>query len=293
MGSALPHLGLPSRADAYAAALEGLVQVDDLVLAHNPDLPPLYASGAVYETRPHRDWRRADQIVEEGWGDCEGLSAWRAAELRASGEDPYARVGVYHTGPRRYHAIVLRGDDTIEDPSIPLGLRWRPEMPRTRDEMNQVNGMWIEEHVPATIDVIGADVEPVGDNFTTEIVQHPKGGVAAQVKVPLADGSGSLVATSSPSENEAIAAAKAANMILGLGKKIVGDPTLAARLLPEAAYQLVLYQQPELKKYIEKAAATAANLGKQIAKGAGKVAESVVVRAANVVSSLASALKFW
>lgn len=293
MGSALPRLGLPSRADAYAAALEGLVQYDDLVLDINPDLPPLYASGARYEARPHGNWRGADQIVDEGWGDCEGLSAWRVAELRATGEDPYARVGVYHTGPRRYHAIVLRGDDSIEDPSIPLGLRWRPEMPTTRDEMNSVNGMWIQEYVPATIDVIGADEEKPGDNFTTEIVPHPKGGVAAQVKVPLADGSGSLVATSSPSENEALAAAKAANIILGLGKKIASDPTLAARLLPEAAYQLVLYQQPELKKFIQKTASTAANLGKEIAKGAGKVAESVVVRAANVVASLASALKFW
>lgn len=293
MGSALPQLGLPSRADYYAAALEGLVQTNDLVLSEDPTLPPLYDSGAVYKPRQHRDWRRADMIAREGWGDCEGLSAWRAAELRATGEDPFARVGVYHTGPRRYHAIVLRGDDTIEDPSIPLGLRWRPEMPTNRDEMNEINGMWVQEYTPATVDIVGADVAPVGNEFTTEIVKHPKGGVAAQVKVPLADGTGSLVATSSPSDNEAIAAAKAANIVLGLGKKLSSDPMLLAMVNPHAAVALALYQQPEIRAFLEGAAKTAASAGKQIAKAAGNAADTVVSKAAGAVASLASALKFW
>lgn len=293
MGSSLPRLGLPSRADAYAAALEGLVQYNDLVLSKNPNLPPLYASGAVYLQRPHDNWRSADVIAQEGWGDCEGLSAWRVAELRASGEDPLARVGIYHTGPRKYHAIVLRGDDTIEDPSVPLGLPWRPEMPTTRDEMNEVNGAWISEWTPATIDIVGADEETPPANFTTEIIKHPKGGVAAQVKVPLADGSGSLVATSSPSENDAIAAAKAANMIMGLGKKVASDPLTLALISPHAAAALLIYQQPEFKKVIDAAANGAMKAGKALANAAGSAVGQTVQKAASAVSTLVSALKFW
>src|SRR5262245_86375 len=104
MGSALPGLGLPSKADVYAAALEGLVRVNDLILSKNPSFPPLYASGARFKAIPHNYWRRADTIAGEGWGDCEGLSGWRAAELRLGRGtdgvvDEGARVGCYHTGP--------------------------------------------------------------------------------------------------------------------------------------------------------------------------------------------------
>lgn len=142
MGSALPNLGLPSKADIYAAALEGLVQVNDRLMDRHPGLPRLYDSGARWRNIPHSNWRNAVRIAVEGWGDCEGLSAWRAAELRRFGEDPAARVGCYHTGPKKYHAIVIRGDDTIEDPSIYCGMRPRVGMPQTREHMNYINGVW-------------------------------------------------------------------------------------------------------------------------------------------------------
>lgn len=193
MGSALPMLGLPSKADFYAAALEGLVQVNGLVLDKDPRIPPMYLAGVRWRAIPHSDWRRADRIALEGWGDCEGLSAWRVAELRRTGEDTGARVGCYHTGPKKYHAIVIRGDDEIEDPSVLLGMKARPNMPLNRAALNIVNGMWPRS--PRVAVVAGDDEWSQGP--VTDFVENPDGSTSAQIKIPLKDGT-QLVANTAP-----------------------------------------------------------------------------------------------
>lgn len=261
MGSALPMLGLPSRADLYAAALEGLVQVNDLVLDKRPDLPQVYASGAAWRNIPHRTWRRADQIAGEGWGDCEGLSSWRVAELRRSGEDPESRVGVYHTGPQKYHAIVIRGDDQIEDPSVLLGLRPRRGMPLTRGDMNAINGMWptdIRGQGRHTITIGDVDDETPGAEF----MEHPEGGVAAQIRIPTADGQG-IVATTSPSVDKAVAAAKAANMLADIATSVAKNPAALKQLAylnPYSAAALTLYSQPDVNKALKRLGGGAAGV---------------------------------
>jgi hypothetical protein len=198
MGSALPGLGLPSKADVYAAALEGLVQVNGCVFDRCPDLPPIYQSGARFKAIPHDTWRRADTIAIEGWGDCEGLASWRTAELRRTGEDPNARVGCYHTGPNKYHAIVVRGNDDIEDPSVNLGMRPRATMPLTREQMNAINGMW-PRRMRTSVDVV--DCVGSGSEWDlgidTSFVENPDGSVAAQIKIPTGDGN-AIVATTPP-----------------------------------------------------------------------------------------------
>lgn len=195
MGSALPALGLPSKADIYAAALEGLVRVNDLILHKNPNLPPLYAAGVKFKAIPHNYWRRADTIAGEGWGDCEGLSSWRTAELRQGRGtdgvvDELARVGCYHTGPNKYHAIVIRGDDTIEDPSVLLGMRVRKMMPGTRAEMNAINAIWPARR-PTMAIVQGGDEWTQGTQIN--FIETPEG-TAAQLTVPLPSGN-TLTAT--------------------------------------------------------------------------------------------------
>src|SRR5260221_1899427 len=54
-----------------------------------------------------------DDVLARGWGDCDDLACWWAAELWASGEDPDATPEVYESKPGRWHAIVRRGDGTI------------------------------------------------------------------------------------------------------------------------------------------------------------------------------------
>lgn len=93
-------------------------------------LPPLYASGVRYRRErclsvavPESCERflSAEQLLKERFGDCDDLAPYRAAELRVSGEDPRARAIVVRPG-LGYHAIVMRGDGSIEDPSQALGM---------------------------------------------------------------------------------------------------------------------------------------------------------------------------
>lgn len=124
-------LTIPARSAAFDAALEGLTRVDERLLATGK-FPPLYSAGVVYRTEPREVWRHVADVYTEGWGDCEDLAAWRAAELRVSGQDPDARVGTYRSGRRRYHAVVVLGDGSIEDPSRRLGMK----APRRRKRPN-------------------------------------------------------------------------------------------------------------------------------------------------------------
>jgi hypothetical protein len=43
---------------------------------------------------------------------------WTIAGLWVTGEDPGARFDVVKTGPRQLHAIIRRGDGTVEDPTL-------------------------------------------------------------------------------------------------------------------------------------------------------------------------------
>lgn len=113
---------LPLRPASYDAALEGLTSLNEEILGQG-QLPPLYASGARYQTEPNEMWRHAAMVAGQGWGDCEDLAAYRAGECRVTGEDPDAYVHTYVSGPRRLHAIVMHGDGTIEDPSLALGMQ--------------------------------------------------------------------------------------------------------------------------------------------------------------------------
>ena len=61
-------------------------------------------------------------VAKRGWGDCDDLAPWRAAELRVTGQDPEAYSYVYPSGPHRWHAIVRRGDGSDEDPSRAAGM---------------------------------------------------------------------------------------------------------------------------------------------------------------------------
>ena len=93
-------------------------------------LPPLYSSGVRYQRErclvtgvPETCERflTAEQLLKERVGDCDDLSAYRASELIHSGLDPFARARVYRSGTG-YHAIVVRGNGAIEDPSAVLGM---------------------------------------------------------------------------------------------------------------------------------------------------------------------------
>lgn len=88
-------------------------------------LPSLYSSGVRYRREPpgqREHWKAYPEILKTGFADCDDLSAARVGELIATGEDPGAKVHIYRTSPVTLHAVVLRSNGTIEDPSRVLGM---------------------------------------------------------------------------------------------------------------------------------------------------------------------------
>ena len=112
---------IPATKASLSAALEGLTAVNYLLL-RNGKTPPLYRAGVRYKReQPGKEqWQTAREVYRAGFGDCEDLAAWRAAELRLKGEA--ARAVVVRVGPRQFHAIVKRANGQYEDPSRKLGM---------------------------------------------------------------------------------------------------------------------------------------------------------------------------
>lgn len=122
--------GARSRA-SFEALLACLFSLDRLYLASHPHTPRLYESGVRYcrerdveDEIYHREerWRTVPAVLQGKHGDCEDLASFRAAELVVTGEDTAARPHIREVIPGCWHVVVLRGDDTFEDPSRVLGM---------------------------------------------------------------------------------------------------------------------------------------------------------------------------
>lgn len=138
----------PSR--ALELMYESLVIVDLAYLRAHPEVPEvgplgspyagLRAAGVIVGRRSTRCGcvihSSDDQLLDVGemlsgprpaLADVDDVAAWRVAELRASGEDPLARVelreerhpgygavGFAPSGPRHFSVVVSRGDGSVE-----------------------------------------------------------------------------------------------------------------------------------------------------------------------------------
>jgi hypothetical protein len=113
------HMRIPL--PAFEAAVEGLCGVNCVLLdALGSRLTPLYESHIRYREPGTVKWQTVADLYDDGWGDCKSLVAARVAELRVYEAEP-AMPRVYLTGrEHRYHAVVVRDDGTIEDPSAIL-----------------------------------------------------------------------------------------------------------------------------------------------------------------------------
>lgn len=115
------RMNVPSSLATLGAAAEGLTNLNYSMmfprLRSGADVPLLYESQTRYQSEPvgSEDWWNVDEVLRQGYGDCEDLAAYRAAELRTLGEP--ATVEIVPTSRGSYHAVVRRADGTIEDPS--------------------------------------------------------------------------------------------------------------------------------------------------------------------------------
>ncbi len=240
-GTATIHI--PTSGQAYDAALEGLTRLDETIIEAGK-VPPLYETGARYKTEPRETWRHALDVATEKWGDCEDLAAYRAAELRVNGEDPGAAVCTYRTGPKRYHAVVRRGDGTIEDPSAALGM----PIPANRRHL------YVMDNTDGPSIMVGEDSGGGTGEVTFDFYKHARGW-SGVVRFPLASGQ-ALIARTSASPTKQGAATKAVNLANEAAKAITSNPQLLNALGPYGQAAAAVLTNPIAKEAL-KAAATA------------------------------------
>lgn len=111
--------------DRRRESLQSLVNVvtglNVQFLRNNPRFPKIYASGVRYRREPantREEFCTAPVVLAQGWGDCDDLGPWRAAELIAQGVP--ARAVVLRAG-RGWHVVVMSAMGS-EDPSARLGM---------------------------------------------------------------------------------------------------------------------------------------------------------------------------
>lgn len=128
------------RVDVLRTFFEAQVRVNTMFLLTHPATPDLYASGVRYrrEGSPEQ-WNDIPTILQDRADDCEGLSCWLAAELRARRGIRGARVQLIRQrrDPNLLHAVVEVVDGHGKpryrlDPSRVLGMGRdrRPAQPR-------------------------------------------------------------------------------------------------------------------------------------------------------------------
>lgn len=155
--------------------LEALVQRDMTYLTDHPNAPLLYQSGVRYAqpaqfagdidevavlkaalgSRKYDSkvaaaldmvqaalggerFRDIGRVLENGEADCDNLASWRAAELRQAGikASPYITWRKRLDGGTTYHVVVRWPDDTLEDPSLLLGMGGAA---RARERQEQID----------------------------------------------------------------------------------------------------------------------------------------------------------
>ncbi len=148
-------------------ALEAVTRLNEQMIkaGDTPTSEQLIAAGAKWKPEPPGDehFDHGATIAKRGWGDCDDWAPLRAATLRVTGEDTGARAVVRRSGPKRWHATVIRSDGTEDDPSLDAGM---PGPARTVG----IRGAWVPSMYERTSQVSGAfiatphlAVRPVAD----------------------------------------------------------------------------------------------------------------------------------
>jgi hypothetical protein len=116
-------------AKSLGVGLDALTAWNIEALQEKP-LPPIYQAGVRYQREPMcrsdgrerlcEEWLTAHESHARGWGDCDDLGPWLAADLRIAGDKQAQAIA--RPSPAGWHIVVRRGDGSIEDPSAKLGM---------------------------------------------------------------------------------------------------------------------------------------------------------------------------
>ena len=107
------------------AWFEALTLTNVSHLRYNPRCPSIYASGVVYQEEGSPEiWRDIPTIRQDGWGDCDDLACWLAAEMRVKHGIRAVVTLQRQRQPGLWHAVVRDIDSgRTHDPSIALGMQ--------------------------------------------------------------------------------------------------------------------------------------------------------------------------
>lgn len=124
------------------SALEAVTRANESMGARGllPDIGEAIRNGLRWRPEPWRGERfdLATECARRGWGDCDDLGPWLAAQLRLAGTD--ARAFARKSGRNRYHVQVETADGRILDPSVWAGMRGKPEGAELGRTMQAVAG---------------------------------------------------------------------------------------------------------------------------------------------------------
>lgn len=116
--------------DVIDPVLEAVTRVNEHLIqsGQTPTATELVKLGAIWrpENMGDEHFDHGSTIAARGWGDCDDWAPLKAAELRATGEDPDAVARVVPSGPNTFHAIVhSHGRDLLgpEDISVQAGMK--------------------------------------------------------------------------------------------------------------------------------------------------------------------------
>lgn len=108
------------------AALEAVTRLNEDMIkqGQSPTSHQLLEQGAIWKPEPpgQEHFDHGAIIGRRKHGDCDDWAPLHAATLRVTGEDPDAVAEVKKSGHKRWHAIVRRGDGSIDDPSLAAGM---------------------------------------------------------------------------------------------------------------------------------------------------------------------------
>lgn len=117
-----------------AGGVFGLMLENIAWLQAHPETPDLYKAGVSYKPERRRrngiteygeEWQTIPWVIYRGYGDCEDLGSWRAAELRQRYKikaTPYIKMRRMPDGFWRAHVVVRWPNGQLEDPSAKLGM---------------------------------------------------------------------------------------------------------------------------------------------------------------------------
>jgi hypothetical protein len=243
-------LVIPTGAATFQAALEGLVRVNELLIKQHK-LPDIYCGLIRYEREDQEVWRTAQEVARSGFGDCEDLACYLAAQLRVTGVDPGAAPPV-RPSSSGYHALVTRSDGTTEDPSAKLGMNGPMAITRTRfvkDLRTGEIGVFEDDDDELAYDELGDERCSLGNDplatadISWEVERSPSGGWRGIIRVPLKSGRAMFVKGPSVADPK-----QAAPAGVSLAAKLLNNKYADALIPGQAKMALAIARSATAKK---------------------------------------------